>query len=86
MRHYVTAYNFSELIEAHAVDTYAQFAEQNKAALRLLPAPRIAKVLIGHNWPRRALRHVSPNLRSRVESVLPWVAQALLLALTHSMR
>mmetsp|Transcript_19029 Transcript_19029/g.30779 ORF Transcript_19029/g.30779 Transcript_19029/m.30779 type:complete len:190 (+) Transcript_19029:233-802(+) len=37
------AYNFSELIEAHAVDTYAQFAEQNKAALRLLPAPRIAK-------------------------------------------
>mmetsp|Transcript_19030 Transcript_19030/g.30785 ORF Transcript_19030/g.30785 Transcript_19030/m.30785 type:complete len:96 (+) Transcript_19030:233-520(+) len=64
------AYNFSELIEAHAVDTYAQFAEQNKAALRLLPAPRIAKVLIGHNWPRRTLRHVSPNLRSRVESVL----------------
>ena len=37
------AYNFSELIEAHAVDTYAQFAEQNKDALRLLPAPRIAK-------------------------------------------
>ena len=24
------AYNFSELIEAHAVDTYAQFADQNK--------------------------------------------------------
>ena len=37
------AYNFSELIEAHAVDTYAQFAEQNKEALRELPAPRIAR-------------------------------------------
>ena len=38
------AYNFSELIEAHAVDTYAQFADQNKTALRQLPPPRIAKV------------------------------------------
>ena len=37
------AYNFRELIEAHAVDTYAQFAEQNKEALRELPAPRIAR-------------------------------------------
>jgi len=37
------AYNFSELIEAHAVDTYAQFAEENKAALRKMPAPRIAR-------------------------------------------
>mmetsp|Transcript_14275 Transcript_14275/g.34334 ORF Transcript_14275/g.34334 Transcript_14275/m.34334 type:complete len:530 (-) Transcript_14275:190-1779(-) len=37
------AYNFSELIEAHAVDTYAQFADQNKHILRELPAPRIAK-------------------------------------------
>lgn len=43
------AYNFSELIEAHAVDTYAQFAEQNKAALRLLPAPRIAKAYYESN-------------------------------------
>jgi ubiquinol oxidase len=37
------AYNFSELIEAHAVDTYAQFADENKNALRALPAPRVAK-------------------------------------------
>jgi ubiquinol oxidase len=37
------AYNFSELIEAHAVDTYAQFAEENKEALRDLPAPRVAR-------------------------------------------
>ena len=37
------AYNFSELIEAHAVDTYAQFAEENKATLRKMPAPRIAR-------------------------------------------
>jgi len=27
------AYNFSELIEAHAVDTYAEFAESNKVML-----------------------------------------------------
>ncbi|EEH54017.1 uncharacterized protein MICPUCDRAFT_5889, partial [Micromonas pusilla CCMP1545] len=37
------AYNFSELIEAHAVDTYAQFADENKEKLRTLPAPRIAR-------------------------------------------
>lgn len=36
------AYNFSELIEAHAVDTYAQFAEQNKDILKSLPPPSIA--------------------------------------------
>jgi ubiquinol oxidase len=37
------AYNFSELIEAHAVDTYGTFAEENKAKLQRLPAPRIAR-------------------------------------------
>jgi len=36
------AYNFSELIEAHAVDTYAEFMDANKAALRNLPPPEIA--------------------------------------------
>ena len=36
------AYNFSELIEAHAVDTYASFLEGNEAALRELPPPAIA--------------------------------------------
>ena len=67
------AYNFSELIEAHAVDTYAQFADENKALLRSMPAPRVAKAY----WtsddlylfdafqsarPRRALRR--PRVRS----------------------
>ena len=36
------AYNFSELIEAHAVDTYAEFMDSNEAALRDLPPPEIA--------------------------------------------
>merc|ERR1719326_136279 len=36
------AYNFSELIEAHAVDTYAEFVDANEAALRELPPPAIA--------------------------------------------
>ena len=37
------AYNFSELIEAHAVDTYAEFAECNKELLLSLEAPSVAK-------------------------------------------
>lgn len=37
------AYNFSELIEAHAVDTYAEFAEANKEILMALEAPPVAK-------------------------------------------
>ncbi len=37
------AYNFSELIEAHAVDTYGQFVDENEERLKSLPAPRIAK-------------------------------------------
>lgn len=37
------AYNFSELIEAHAVDTYAEFAESNKAILETLGAPKVAR-------------------------------------------
>ncbi|CAM9496956.1 unnamed protein product [Pylaiella littoralis] len=32
------AYNFSELIESHAVDTYTEFAEVNKELLMSLPA------------------------------------------------
>lgn len=31
------AYNFSELIEMHAVDTYGQFADENKELLQSLP-------------------------------------------------
>ena len=37
------AYNFSELIESHAVDTYAEFAEANADILKTMPPPRVAK-------------------------------------------
>ena len=37
------AYNFSELIEAHAVDTYGQFVDENADLLKSLPAPLVAR-------------------------------------------
>eukprot|EP00981_Chlorochromonas_danica_P005551 scaffold1129_cov164-Ochromonas_danica.AAC.16 len=37
------AYNFSELIETHAVHTYTEFAESNKERLQSLAAPKVAK-------------------------------------------
>jgi len=37
------AYQFSELLENHAVDTYSQFVDENEALLRSLPAPAIAR-------------------------------------------
>lgn len=37
------AYNFSELIEAHAVDTYSEFLDANEEKLREIPAPTVAK-------------------------------------------
>lgn len=43
------AYNFSELIEAHAVDTYAEFAESNKELLQSLQAPAVAKEYYENN-------------------------------------
>ena len=36
------AYNFSELIEGHAVDTYGQFVDQNEELLKSMPPPTIA--------------------------------------------
>ena len=33
------AYNFSELIESHAVDTYSQFQAENQELLRQMPPP-----------------------------------------------
>eukprot|EP00197_Chlamydomonas_leiostraca_P008573 CAMPEP_0202884810 /NCGR_PEP_ID=MMETSP1391-20130828/41340_1 /ASSEMBLY_ACC=CAM_ASM_000867 /TAXON_ID=1034604 /ORGANISM="Chlamydomonas leiostraca, Strain SAG 11-49" /LENGTH=484 /DNA_ID=CAMNT_0049568041 /DNA_START=96 /DNA_END=1550 /DNA_ORIENTATION=- len=36
------AYNFSELIEAHAVDTYGEFADANAPLLKTLPPPLVA--------------------------------------------
>jgi ubiquinol oxidase len=38
------AYNFSELIEAHAVDTYSEFRDANAELLASLPAPQVAKL------------------------------------------
>lgn len=38
------AYNFSELIECHAVDTYSEFVDANEDVLRSLPPPKIAKL------------------------------------------
>ena len=39
------AYNFSELIESHAVDTYTEFAEANKELLQSLPpTPQVKRV------------------------------------------
>ena len=38
------SYNFSELIEAHAVDTYAEFVDANRERLSELPAPRISRL------------------------------------------
>eukprot|EP00899_Mesostigma_viride_P025321 jgi/Mesvir1/5974/Mv00728-RA.1 len=35
------AYNFSELIEAHAVDTYEQFRDENAELLKTLPPPPV---------------------------------------------
>lgn len=36
------AYNFSELIEAHAVDTYGEFVDANEEVLKSLPPPLVA--------------------------------------------
>jgi len=36
------AYNFSELIEAHAVDTYGEFVDANEKLLKQLPPPYVA--------------------------------------------
>jgi len=37
------AYQFSEMLENHAVDTYGQFVDENESILKTLPAPAIAK-------------------------------------------
>ncbi|KAK9866364.1 hypothetical protein WJX84_011013 [Apatococcus fuscideae] len=36
------AYNFSELVEGHATDTYAEFVDENEEALKKLPPPLVA--------------------------------------------
>mmetsp|Transcript_12656 Transcript_12656/g.30225 ORF Transcript_12656/g.30225 Transcript_12656/m.30225 type:complete len:164 (-) Transcript_12656:2114-2605(-) len=37
------AYEFMELLESHAVDTYSTFLKENKEKLEKLPAPAVAK-------------------------------------------
>jgi len=37
------AYTFSELIEGHAVDTYAQFVDENAAELEKIAAPKVIR-------------------------------------------
>ncbi|KAG7351391.1 alternative oxidase-domain containing protein [Nitzschia inconspicua] len=37
------AYQFMELLEAHAVDTYTTFINENRSRLAALPAPKVAK-------------------------------------------
>ena len=37
------SYRFSELIESHAVDTYAEFVETNADMLHEFPAPDVAR-------------------------------------------
>lgn len=36
------SYQFSELLEGHAVDTYSQFVDENADLLRTLPPPAVA--------------------------------------------
>ena len=50
------AYNFSELIESHAVDTYSQFLDENEDLLRRLPAPRVGKREGGREGERERVR------------------------------
>jgi ubiquinol oxidase len=37
------AYQFMELLESHAVDTYATFINENRERLKELPAPQVAR-------------------------------------------
>ena len=53
------AYNFSELIEAHAVDTYGQFVDENEERLKALPAPLIARRY--YTQARRARHGCAPT-------------------------
>jgi ubiquinol oxidase len=36
------AYEFMELLEAHAVDTYSTFVKENRQRLKMLPPPAVA--------------------------------------------
>lgn len=38
------SYGFSQLLEAHAVDTYGEFVDENEELLKTLPVPQVAHV------------------------------------------
>ena len=60
-----TAYTFSELIEAHAVDTYGEFVDANAAALGALEAPAIARAYYGSDVFRPLLDDMRTSERHR---------------------
>lgn len=41
------SYRFSQILEAHAVDTYGEFLDANKELLRSLPVPDVAYEYFG---------------------------------------
>lgn len=56
------AYNFSELIESHAVDTYTEFAEANKQLLQSLPpTPQVREGREGGGRKQLGGRHTRPH-------------------------
>jgi ubiquinol oxidase len=60
-----TAYTFSELIEAHAVDTYGEFVDANAAALAALEAPAIARAYYGSDVFKPLLDDMRTSERPR---------------------
>ena len=60
-----TAYTFSELIEAHAVDTYGEFVDANAAALGALEAPAIARAYYGSDVFKPLLDDMRTSERHR---------------------
>lgn len=61
------AYNFSELIEAHAVDTYEEFLDANEERLKALPAPQIAVLYYGgsESYSMRGTMRTASRARPR---------------------
>mmetsp|Transcript_4097 Transcript_4097/g.12795 ORF Transcript_4097/g.12795 Transcript_4097/m.12795 type:complete len:220 (-) Transcript_4097:81-740(-) len=64
------AYTFSELIEAHAVDTYAQFADENREALAKLPAPEVIRNYYEGDPLFASFQTEAPRPRPKIETLL----------------
>ncbi|KAG8471275.1 hypothetical protein KFE25_009696 [Diacronema lutheri] len=63
------SYNFSELLESHAVDTYGEFLRTNKQALSALPAPKVARDY--YNLERGSFLRRAMRTSDRPEAVPP---------------